>query len=662
MSKRKKLRTSGREGLHLPKLPKNPRIEDSDRATSQSSMLDYLHHPEESEGGSGLTPSAEQSGEEPGQAASSSPDNEADAPSRLLGQPEKEPVPLAPSQNSVGRFVPQFAKPRKTVTRQAERRAEGLGTGVFSSGTLPELSAQQTRSQPQDESPGLALQEARDAGHQTQADGPCTEPSGLSPVTPGPSDVGPQPSVSTSASPESGMVPSASERAGQDHLSEPRTSVPKGGSTEEGWAPGNHGQKGPLPGSDAEETEPEREAPQQGGTPGLAGADLLEGQREEGGSLLGPPRPLQTLGREAEWSWSGPRCPPLGTIVIADVNTDPAEPEHRALRGAGPDGEVSARVPTSPSGKAPDAGHSRALLSCTPLTGVTGGGRGEAQREDEPPDDILGCFAAFLPLLHETQEPTLGAGDPSPSALETGPDGGQSQVPGPDQEGLGGVCSQPWLSQPTGEKAAERGSPSHKQDLKGLSLSPRACAASMDQEAVGGPPQDAGAGQGNPDTPTGPVGQPWRPADSSKQAIWEGSPAMELDFLPDSQIQDALEAHGFEAPPEQLFPAGGELDPCWPGTDPRADRGSLAEAQPRTRVGIKSCEAASMEDATETVCGLVMELSNLNRLIMSAHRDLETFKRVSYYRKAKPAGKAPTPYTAKGAGTLARGEQSWRDL
>lgn len=51
-----------------------------------------------------------------------------------------------------------------------------------------------------------------------------------------------------------------------------------------------------------------------------------------------------------------------------------------------------------------------------------------------------------------------------------------------------------------------------------------------------------------------------------------------------------------------------------------------------------------------------------SRLIMSAHRDLETFKRLNYYRKAKPAGKAPTPYTAKGAGTLPRGEQSWRDL
>uniref|UniRef100_A0A8B9YHJ1 Uncharacterized protein n=1 Tax=Bos mutus grunniens TaxID=30521 RepID=A0A8B9YHJ1_BOSMU len=244
MSKRKKLRTSGREGLHLPKLPKNPRIEDSDGATSQSSLLDSWRHPEESEGGSGLTPSAEQSREEPGQAASSSPDNEADAPSGLLGQPEREPVPLPPSQNSVGKFVPQFAKPRKTVTRQAERREEGLRMGVFSS----------------------------------------------------------------------------------------------------------------------------------------------------------------------------------------------------------------------------------------------------------------------------------------------------------------------------------------------------------------------------------------------------------------------------------LFPAGGELDPCQPGTGPCADRGPRAEAQPRTRVGIKTCEAASIEDATDTVRGLVMELSNLNRLIMSTHRDLETFKRLNYYRKAKPAGKAPTPYTAKGAGTLPRGEQSWRDL
>lgn len=41
-------------------------------------------------------------------------------------------VLVSGSQNSVGRFVPQFAKPRKTVTRQAATREEDLGSGAFS--------------------------------------------------------------------------------------------------------------------------------------------------------------------------------------------------------------------------------------------------------------------------------------------------------------------------------------------------------------------------------------------------------------------------------------------------------------------------------------------------------------------------------------------------
>ncbi|KAK1342652.1 hypothetical protein QTO34_015418 [Cnephaeus nilssonii] len=68
-----------------------------------------------------------------------------------------------------------------------------------------------------------------------------------------------------------------------------------------------------------------------------------------------------------------------------------------------------------------------------------------------------------------------------------------------------------------------------------------------------------------------------------------------------------------------------------------------------------------MEDATDTMRGLIIELSNLNRLIMNAHRDLEAFKRLNY-RKAKPAGKAPMPYTSKRAGALPPGDQPWRDL
>uniref|UniRef100_A0A7N5KDS8 Break repair meiotic recombinase recruitment factor 1 n=1 Tax=Ailuropoda melanoleuca TaxID=9646 RepID=A0A7N5KDS8_AILME len=109
------------------------------------------------------------------------------------------------------------------------------------------------------------------------------------------------------------------------------------------------------------------------------------------------------------------------------------------------------------------------------------------------------------------------------------------------------------------------------------------------------------------------------------------------------------------------FPIGSRLDSSWPGTSPDADGGLLTELQLRTRVGIKACEAARLEDATDTVQGLVVELSSLNRLVMSTHRDLEAFKRLSY-RKARLAGKAPAPYTSKGAGNLPPGERSWRDL
>ncbi|XP_057565164.1 break repair meiotic recombinase recruitment factor 1 isoform X1 [Hippopotamus amphibius kiboko] len=671
MSKRKKLRTSGGEGIHPPKLPRNPRPGNSDRAP-QSSRLGHLRHAEETESRSGPTPSAEQCREELGQTASSSPDKEAGALPRLLGQPEKEPVPLPPSQNSVGRFVPQFAKPRKTATRQAERREEDLGSGAFGSEALPEPSALQARGQPQEEFPQLALQgrggaqEARDSEDQTQAESTRPKPSGQSPVTPVSGDRDPQPLASTSASPEWGTVPSASERASQDHLSEHGTHMPDGGSTEEGWVPGDHGQRGHLPGSDAEEKEPDRAAPQEGDAHGGAEADLPEGCQKEGDGILGP-EPGSAVqgppgtGGGAEWSCSSPRCSPLGAVVITDVSTDPTEPEQRALGATGPDRVVSARMLASPSGRAADGGRGGALLDHMSLTGESTGGRGEARQEDKPPGDVLGCLAASLVLAHEIQEPTVGAGDSSPFTLETGPGVGQTQLPGPDQEGLGGVCLLPLPSQAVGEKAAELGSQSHKQDLQGLGLSLGASPPPVYREAVDRLPQDAGSCQGSSDTHTGLAGQPQHPPDSSEQAIWEGSPAMELDFLPDSQIQDALQAPGFEAPPEQLFPAGSRLDPCWPGTSPHADSGPLAEAQPRTRMGMETCEAARMEDATDTVRGLIIELSSLNRLIMGTRRDLEAFKRLNYYRKAKPAGKAPAPYTPEGAGSLPRGEQSWRD-
>nr|XP_005613629.1 uncharacterized protein C19orf57 homolog isoform X2 [Equus caballus] len=649
MTKRRKLRTSGGEGIHTPRPPKNPRLGDSAGAP-RSSQVGHVPHPEELEGSPGQAPSAEQSREEPEQSASSSPEEEAGAPSRLLGQPDEEPAPFPPSQNSVGRFVPQFAKPRRTVRRQAAMREEDLGSGACGSETLPEPSAQEADSQPREEAPGLSSRAAGELGDQTQADSACPEHSSQSAVEPVPRSGDPQPSASTDACAEWGTVVSASERASQGHLWEQSASAPDGGSTEPSGVLGEHGQKGHLPSTDAEEKEPDPGAPQEGGAPGGAGADLPEGHQEEGGGVLGPaPRglldPVQTpsgAGGETEQSCGSPGPSSLGTVVVTAMSTDPAEPEQRAPEVAKPGG-----APASPGRKAPKGGHGGALLRGTPVTQETTRGRGEAGHEDEPPGDIPGVPAASLPLAQGTQAPTVGAGESSPLVQEAGPGVHQTLGPGPDGEGLGGVCAPPVLWQP------ESGRRSRKQDL-GASTPP------AHRGAVGGLTQEMGVIQGSPDGPRDPTGQPEDPPDSADQ-FWGGSLAVDLDFLPDSQMRAALEGPDFEAPPAQLFPVGSGLAPCWPGPGPRADGGPLTGAQLRALCGVKACEAARMEDATDTVHGLILELSNLNRLVMSTHRDLEAIRRLPS-RRARPARKGPAPCTAKAVGGLHRGEQSWRDV
>ncbi|XP_036734903.2 break repair meiotic recombinase recruitment factor 1 isoform X2 [Manis pentadactyla] len=694
MSKRKKLRTSGGEGVQPPKPPKSPRLGDFERPP-HSSELGFLCHPEEAEGGSGPAPCADQSGEEPGQAASSSPDKEAGAPSRLLGQPKKEPVPFLPSQNSVRRFVPQFAKPRKTVTRPAETREEDLGGGASSSETVPEPSAQD-RSQLQEESPGLAFGEARELGAWTQADITDTKHSSQNPKTPLPVWEDPQPSIHVSL--ECGIVALASEWHSQDHLSEQGTNSPNGGHLEQGGVSGDHRQKGHLLSNDAEEKGPDQGAPKEEGAQGGTEGDLPTGHLEEADSILGlvtqgpepgsaaqdPPDPMQKPNRtvrDAEQSCSSPRCSSLGIMVIADISTDPIQSGQRAPEVGRPDGQASTRAPASPGGKAPNGSHSRALLSSMPLAVETAGGRGEGEWENRPPGNIPEVPAASPALDHRVQESTIGDEDSSPLASEMGPGVAPKEVPGWAQEGLEGVCV---LSLPPHcTTAAQLGSQCPEQDLEELSLSIRASAPLVHREAVDAPCKETGDCQGSSDTPTDPACWPRHPPDSANQATSRESPAMELDLLPDSQIQDALEAPDFGASPEQeswlqcsqsgargrettpagfslphaglarlglhmcslqLFPAGSEMDPCWPGTSPHADGGPLTEAPLRTHVGIEACEAVRMEDATDTVRGLIIELSNLNRLIMSTHRDLEALKRLSY-RKVKPAGKAQAPYT-----------------
>ncbi|KAM7141060.1 break repair meiotic recombinase recruitment factor 1 isoform 3-T3 [Molossus nigricans] len=572
MSKRKKLRTSG-EGIHPPKAPKRPRLRDS-HGSPQSFHLGPLCHPEESEGRSGLVPSAEHSGEEPGQVASSSLDKEAGAPSTLLSQPEKEPIPIPPSQE-----------------------------------TPPEPSAQQAGSQSWEESPELTVWEASVPGDRTQADGTCSEHRIQNPVTPMSSRGDSQPEVSNDVCLVWGMVPLASESTSQNYLLEQEINPPGTGCTEWGGGPGDHGQKGPLLSSGAEEKEPDRGAPQGEGAQGGAGDSQEKGDSvlglatrgsEPGSAAQAPPDPMQTLSRvggEAERSCSSPRYSHR-IIVITDVITDPTKPEQKALEVAVLDGKANTGTPASPSGKAPDGGHSGTQLRGTYLTGETTGGSGEAGWEAEPLCDVLEGPATYLALAHGIQEPTVGAGDSSPVVSEMNPVVDQTQVPGPDLNGLGGVCALPLLSQSSGEKAAELGSQSHEQDLG--RLSPSLGASASRREAMVGPLRDAGAHQGSPDTSADPAGQPKHPPDSANQAMLGESPDMELNFLPDSQIQDVLEASNFEVSPEQLFPAGSRVGPYWPGTSLSTDGGPLTKAQPSIHKGIKPCEATRMEDATDT--------------------------------------------------------------
>uniref|UniRef100_H0XIC9 Break repair meiotic recombinase recruitment factor 1 n=2 Tax=Otolemur garnettii TaxID=30611 RepID=H0XIC9_OTOGA len=605
------------------------------------------------------------------------PEEETGARSRLLlGKPERDSAALPLSQNPIRRFVPQFPNPRKTVARKAETREEDLRSGAFSLETLPEPSAQQAGSQHMEESLGITVQESRE---QMQAEGTLPEQSSQNLMNSMPGSGDSQPKASL----EGGAGPSTSEMASQDHLLEQGTNTLHGGNLgnsgpemEKGWVPGSGGHKGYLLSSSVERKEPDGAAPQEGGAQWGPGADLPRGPWEEGDSIPSTPasappsapawRPGPATwcleprfaaqdppdlwqipygtGGGPEWSGNSLGCSSLGVAAIADLNMDQPELEERALEVSGPDEHANSRLPASLGGKALDRGHKMAVPGFTPLTGEISEGRGGVGWEDKFPDNIPVGPATSLTLASRNQEPTMGSGDSCYLAPDTGPGVSQKQVVGFDQ------------------KVAELGSQSHEQDPKGPSLSPQGSGLLECTEAVDGPPQETPAYQGSPDTPADPGA--WQPdhPHSADQATWGGSSQVDLDFLPDSEIQKALDASDFESLPEQLFPSGSRLDPCWPDPSPctSGDPVEVAKAQPRPCVGIQACEASRMEDATDVVRGLIVELSNLNRLIMSAHRDLEAFKRLSY-RKTKPAGKGPLPYSSKVAGILPQGEQLWRD-
>ncbi|XP_044850374.1 break repair meiotic recombinase recruitment factor 1 isoform X3 [Mauremys mutica] len=132
---------------------------------------------------------------------------------------------------------------------------------------------------------------------------------------------------------------------------------------------------------------------------------------------------------------------------------------------------------------------------------------------------------------------------------------------------------------------------------------------------------------------------------------WEDALSLDLELLPDNPIQTVLEDNRVEFPLKQRFSVDSNCSPSIPESDlyPERERRPKTpvpiinisypnKLQPRVEMMEGGCDPTKEEDATDVVCGLIIELSNLNRLIMNTHRDLESLKRLKY-RKSRQSGR-----------------------
>ncbi|XP_059689020.1 break repair meiotic recombinase recruitment factor 1 [Gavia stellata] len=117
-----------------------------------------------------------------------------------------------------------------------------------------------------------------------------------------------------------------------------------------------------------------------------------------------------------------------------------------------------------------------------------------------------------------------------------------------------------------------------------------------------------------------------------------------------------LGGNSLELLPQQPLPAADRRNTVVPGREPRAAAGGshgeeapplLAKGngpdqlRPRGEEPEGLCPPACQEDATNVVRGLILELSNLNRLAMSAHRGLEALRRPKPRRSRRPGPVPP---------------------
>ncbi|KAG6930327.1 chromosome 19 orf 57, partial [Chelydra serpentina] len=157
-------------------------------------------------------------------------------------------------------------------------------------------------------------------------------------------------------------------------------------------------------------------------------------------------------------------------------------------------------------------------------------------------------------------------------------------------------------------------------------------------------------------------------------STWEDALSLDLELLPDNPLQAVLEDNRVEFPRQQPFSVDSNCSPSIPESDlypERERRGPKTpvpiintsypnKLQPRVEMMEGGCDPTKEEDATDVVCGLIIELSNLNRLIMNTHRDLESLKRLKY-RKSKQSGRFIV-HALKGATNTLYTVKKWKEI
>ncbi|XP_068939042.1 break repair meiotic recombinase recruitment factor 1 isoform X2 [Petaurus breviceps papuanus] len=312
----------------------------------------------------------------------------------------------------------------------------------------------------------------------------------------------------------------------------------------------------------------------------------------------------------------------------------------------------------------------KVLLEGTPYSEKDGKDREEAGHEGEPSEGIrlISDHSAFLISVPKNLIPKAEHRDTIILALEKeNPylDMEQKQVTtSPAQKEVSLIpatrTTSPWLTDLVDEKEPGLGVISGRSEqnpgLKESSLSVSTTCLFMGREIIAEPVKETETNMNSGKSPSSEkTGLSESGCNSKDHTDWGESLALELDFLPDSQIRDALDDPNFGFPSEQSSGVENTFVPSLPRKNPHPDEEQVKSKVPmalkntsshnklqcRDEMAESICDPPR-EDATAIVCGLTVELSNLNRLIMSTHRDLESFRRLKH-RKGKVAGKQ-SPY------------------